>query len=530
MRSLQPLRLLFYPLRVPHALLIDLRYARQVPVRFCSCSAPPPQDINPSFLNPTTVDPPTPTADHRALGTALDLFSTSRFSPGSPLFHPNGAHIFQKLQAFLRAQYVTFGFQEVITPTIYKQSLWEQSGHWENYKNDMFEVTGRGATGGIEDGKSVEIGENESYGLKPMNCPGHCLLFKSQKRSFRDLPIRYADFSALHRNEISGALSGLTRVRRFHQDDGHIFCRPSQIGEEIEKTLQFVGLVYATFGLGPYKLVLSTRPKDQFMGKVEDWDRAEAQLGEALNKSGRKWEVNEGDGAFYGPKIDIILKDSDGKEHQTATIQLDFQLPQRFGLTYQAPAPDLESQGLTTTDPELLAHSGDVTPVIIHRAILGSLERFMALLIEHYKGRWPFWLSPRQGIILVVGDDKRVLDYAEKVVDSVNHLNKTDTKLRPRPLDAANYAIDIDSSGRSVAKKLAEAKSKRYNLIFVVGQKEATAETLMLDMTGQPHAKRVMDMLKALPLSDLKLDNHRAIKMKSKDLQGIMQLLCNNFL
>ncbi|MCJ1295418.1 hypothetical protein MMC34_006981 [Xylographa carneopallida] len=529
MRSLQPLRLLFYPLRVPGTPLRELPYAYQPCVRYCSCSALP-QAAKPTLLNPTTVNPLTPAADHRVLGTALDLFSTSRFSPGSPLFHPDGAHIVQKLQSFLRAQYTTFGFREVITPTIYKQSLWEQSGHWENYKDDMFEVTGRGAAGGIEDGKRTEIGEDEKYGLKPMNCPGHCLLFKSQKRSFRDLPIRYADFSALHRNEISGALSGLTRVRRFHQDDGHIFCRPSQVGQEIEKTLQFVGLVYATFGLGPYKLVLSTRPKDQFMGEVEDWDRAEAQLGEALNKSGREWKLNEGDGAFYGPKMDIILKDSDGKEHQTATIQLDFQLPQRFGLSYQAPAPDLESKGLTTTEPGLLAHSGDVTPVIIHRAILGSLERFMALLIEHYKGRWPFWLSPRQGIILVVGEDKQVIDYAEKVVNSVNHLDKNNDTLRPRPLDTAHFAIDIDSSGRSIAKKLAEAKSKHYNLIFVVGPKEATAEALMLDMTGQPQTKKVMDLLKALPLSDLKLDNRRAIKLNARDLQGIMRLLCKEYL
>ncbi|MCJ1396306.1 hypothetical protein MMC18_009195 [Xylographa bjoerkii] len=492
--------------------------------------APPPQSVGSSLLNPTTSNPPTPTADHRALGTALDLFSTSRFSPGSPLFHPDGAHIFQKLQTFLRAQYITFGFREVITPTIYKQSLWEQSGHWENYKDDMFEVTGRGAAESAKEGKSIEIGEDEKYGLKPMNCPGHCLLFKSQKRSYRDLPIRYADFSALHRNEVSGALSGLTRVRRFHQDDGHIFCRPSQIGEEIEKTLQFVGLVYSTFGLGPYKLVLSTRPQDKFMGRVEDWDRAEAQLGEALNESGREWEINEGDGAFYGPKIDIILKDSDGKEHQTATIQLDFQLPQRFGLTYQAPAPGLESKGLTTTNPELLAHSGDVTPVIIHRAVFGSLERFMALLIEHYKGRWPFWLSPRQGIILIVGEDKRVVEYAEKVVNSINRRKRNYDKLRPRPLDAINFAIDVDSSGRSISKKLAEAKSKHYNLIFTVGMKEATMETLTLDLTGQPDTEGVIDLLKAVPRSDLKLENPRAIKLKLRDLRGIMQQLCEAYL
>jgi len=239
--------------------------------------------------------------------------------------------------------------------------------------------------------------------------------------------------------------------------------------------------------------------------------------------------MNEGDGAFYGPKIDIILKDSDGKEHQTATIQLDFQLPQRFGLTYHAPAPDLESKCLTTTDPELLAHAGEVTPVIIHRAILGSLERFMALLIEHYKGHWPFWLSPRQGIILVVGEDKRVVDYAKGVVDMVNDFQKNDDKLRPRPLDAANFTIDIDLSSRGIPKKLFEAKSKHYNLIFVVGEKESSTGTLMLDLTGQPHTGKMVDLLSSMPLENLRLENLRAIKLNGSDLRGIMQRLCDDF-
>ena len=529
MWSLQPLRLHICSPRVPRALVIEARHVSVSPVRFCSCSAQPPQNDKANLLNPTTPDPPKPNADHRALGTALDLFSTSGFTPGSPIFNPDGAHIFQKLQEFLRAQYTTFGFREVITPTIYKQSLWEQSGHWENYKDDMFEVIGRGATGDVK-GKKTEIGEKEKYGLKPMNCPGHCLLFKSDTRSYRDLPIRYADFSALHRNEISGALSGLTRVRRFHQDDGHIFCRPSQIGEEIEKTLQFVGLVYGTFGLGPYKLVLSTRPKHHFIGRTEDWDRAEAQLRQALNKTGREWRKNQGDGAFYGPKIDIILKDSDGKEHQTATIQLDFQLPRRFGLKYIAPASELESMGILTTDPSLLASYGEVTPVIIHRAILGSLERFMALLIEHYKGRWPFWLSPRQGIILVVGKDDRLVDYAKSIVDSVNNCHVDNYKIRPRPLDMENFVIDIDSSGRTAAKKMADAKSKQYNIIFFLGSKELTEKKLTMDLTGQSQIEGFLDSPKVAPFVDYEVGNLRTLKIDPVNLRPFMQMLQQDYL
>lgn len=345
----------------------------------------------------------------------------------------------------------------------------------------MFSVTGRGAAG-KEEGR--EIGEDEGYGLKPMNCPGHCLLFgMDNQRSYRKMPVRYADFSPLHRNEVSGALSGLTRVRRFHQDDAHIFCRPSQVGEEISKTLDFVSIVYQTFGLGPYKLALSTRPKDHFVGTAEEWDRAEDRLREALDKSGQEWVLKEGDGAFYGPKIDIILKDSDGKEHQTATIQLDFQLPKRFELTYIAPAWELEEKGLTTTDPDLLSKSGLVTPVIIHRAILGSVERFMALLVEHYNGRWPFWLSPRQVMILTVSDDASVVQYAESIASqfSPGKLPENGTQeLRARPLYQGDIRIDIDDTPRSLAKKVLEAKQMRYNVIIVVGKKNIENKTVDL--------------------------------------------------
>ena len=425
-------------------------------------------------------------ADHRSLGTFFSLFITHPSSPGSPLFQPDGTHIFQKLQAFLRAQYQQYGIQEVITPTIYKESLWVQSGHSANYKDDMFTVTGRGAQGLESDSK--QIGEDEQYGLKPMNCPGHCLLFQSQKRSYRDLPIRYADFSPLHRNEVSGSLSGLTRLRRFHQDDAHIFCRPGQVKQEIESTLEFVRMVYATFDLGSYRLVLSTRPKN-FIGKEEEWELAEAQLKAALRKSGDAFKIDHGNGAFYGPKIDIILADNDGKEHQTATIQLDFQLSKRFELEYQCSAPGKEAMGTWNTDPDLRATVGTVNPVIIHRAILGSLERFMALLIERYQGHWPFWLSPRQMIILTVGNNPKVDSHATAIQENLAGLKPLG--FERRRLASAAFAVHIDLSDRSLAKKLVEARKKQYNIIGIFGAKNVENQTLDLSLYGQSNSKEV---------------------------------------
>lgn len=423
---------------------------------------------------------PVGSADHRELAIEQELFTTSPYSPGSPLFLPNGTRLFNRLTNFLRAQYDHYGFQEVITPTIYKKSLWETSGHWQNYADDMYAVTGRGATGEKE---GRQEGENEEYGLKPMNCPGHCILFGSKRRSYRDLPIRFADFSPLHRNEIHGALSGLTRVRRFHQDDGHIFCRPSQIREEISKTLEFVKVTYNTFGLGPYRLALSTRPTDNFIGSIEDWDAAEQALKDSLDESGQAWTLNEGDGAFYGPKIDVILKDSDGKEHQTATIQLDFQLPQRFGLEYQAPAPGRERRGLTTLDPELLKVEGPVTPVLIHRAVLGSVERIMALLIEHYNGHWPFWLNPRQVMIVTTNDSKDLIEYANKVKRILQGGSPTWTGA---VRSGDKIAVDINSTANAVKKKVADAKKKRYAVVIVVGMNDIPLERVVVDLSGIP--------------------------------------------
>ncbi|KAG6009128.1 hypothetical protein E4U21_003197 [Claviceps maximensis] len=449
--------------------------------------------------------------DHRKLGQQQELFITSVYSPGSPIFLPHGARIFNRLVDFLRKQYVRYGFQEVITPTIYKKALWAKSGHLDNYADDMYSVTGgssrpvdeelnrpqegegKEAAGlqknkdasGCCDSKHSHANDHDhdhdhgdaSYGLKPMNCPGHCLIFASKAHSYRDLPVRYADFSPLHRNEISGALSGLTRVRRFHQDDGHIFCRPCQVEDEIKKTLDFVKVVYAVLKLGvSYRLALSTRPKDHFIGTKEEWDRAEDRLKRALDSSGMDWAVNPGDGAFYGPKIDIVIKDSDGKEHQTATIQLDFQLPKRFDLEYQAPAPDYEARGETTTDPALLADYGPVRPVMIHRAVLGSVERLMALLIESCHGKWPFWLNPRQAIILTVNTSQPVLDWAEQVRDVLLGLRKEPGEpgepVADGPVNTTGLAVDVDYTARSLGSKIREARMNGYSQILVIGEED----------------------------------------------------------
>ncbi|KAF2737171.1 class II aaRS and biotin synthetase [Polyplosphaeria fusca] len=483
-------------------------YRRAQPIiRSCSCSSPArlPHAVNVASpaspgnaqLNATTSDPPTPTTDHRTIAQIHDLFITTPYSPGSPLLLPNGAYVFQKLQSFLRAQYPQFGFKEVITPTIYKKSLWEKSGHWENYAEDMFSVQGRGATGRAE---NADLGQDEEFGLKPMNCPGHCLLFANDIRSYRDLPVRFADFSALHRNEISGALTGLTRVRRFHQDDAHIFCRPDQILEEIERTLKFVSMVYDTFGLGPYKLLLSTRPEDHYIGTIDEWDKAEQQLTTALNNSGGEWALNRGDGAFYGPKIDIILKDSNGKEHQTATIQLDFQLPQRFNLQYQASPKELD-----TSPPVEGLDSANRRPVIVHRAIYGSLERFMALLIEHYAGRYPFWLSPRPAIILALNQDEKTLDYVTHLQSVLSGIQTSESpsaahreqagRPTPQPLSTIHLPIDVDTLARPLGKKLIEARKKKYNHIIVVGDAEVQEQAVTLEVVNQPNMDATRQVL-----------------------------------
>lgn len=412
-----------------------------------------------------------------------DLHTTSLYSPGSPIFLPDGTIVFNRLANFLRRQYSYYGFHEVLTPTMYKKSLWEKSGHLENYAEDMFFV--HTEAGGAE---------NFEFGLKPMNCPGHCLIFASKPISFRNLPLRLADFSALHRNELSGVLGGLgglTRLRRFHQDDGHIFCRFDQIEDEIKGSLDFVRVVYEALRLGPYRLVLSTRP-ERFIGNLHDWDQAEQALTAALNHSvgGSGWSVGQGDGAFYGPKIDIILTDNSGKEHQTATIQLDFQLPKRFGLKY-----------ITGEIEESSDQPGYATPIMIHRAVLGSVERLMALLVEHTQGLWPFWLNPRQAVILTVNNDPDVIDWAYKTKDILLGFDKvfsasqheTGRWDRPRSLpkalplgDATGFTVDVDASANPISFKTKRAKTRRYGLCVVIGNKEVSKGVVSVDASGIP--------------------------------------------
>ncbi len=364
--------------------------------------------------------------DHRKLGRDHELFFFHELSPGSCFFQPKGAHIYNTLIDYIKTEYRKRGFQEVMSPNIYNSKLWETSGHWQHYADNLF---------------SFKV-EKETYALKPMNCPGHCLIFDHRPRSWRELPLRMADFGVLHRNELSGALTGLTRVRRFQQDDAHIFCSPEMIQQEITGCLDFFKAVYGTFGF-TYKLVLSTRPKN-FLGDIEVWNSAEKQLAATLDEFSKDWKLNPEDGAFYGPKIDISIQDALGRSHQTATIQLDFQLPIRFNLKYS-------SQDGT-----------EKTPVMIHRAVLGSVERMIAILTENYGGKWPFWLSPRQAMVIPVGPVFN--DYAVEVKNKI--------------FDAGFCCeVDVDAGG-TMNKKIRNAQLAQFNFIFVVGEKEKTNTTV----------------------------------------------------
>ncbi|KAF3780423.1 Threonine--tRNA ligase [Nymphaea thermarum] len=359
--------------------------------------------------------------DHRIVGINQELFFFHPLSPGSCFFLPNGTRIYNKLMEFIRSEYRKRGYEEVLSPNMYNMQLWETSGHAANYKDNMF---------------VFEV-EKQEFALKPMNCPGHCLMFDHRVRSYRELPLRIADFGVLHRNELSGALTGLTRVRRFQQDDAHIFCMESQIKDEVRSVLDFINHVYDIFGF-TFELELSTRPTN-FLGDIQTWEKAEAALADALNEFGKPWQINEGDGAFYGPKIDIGVFDALKRKFQCATLQLDFQLPARFNLSYSAEDEAKRER-----------------PVMIHRAVLGSVERMLAILLEHYKGKWPFWLSPRQAIVCPVSEKSQ--PYAIQVRDQIHK---------------AGYYVDVDTTDRKIQKKVREAQLAQYNYILVVGEEEA---------------------------------------------------------
>eukprot|EP00455_Lapot_gusevi_P049991 TRINITY_DN718_c0_g1_i1.p1 TRINITY_DN718_c0_g1~~TRINITY_DN718_c0_g1_i1.p1 ORF type:complete len:762 (+),score=325.80 TRINITY_DN718_c0_g1_i1:65-2287(+) len=366
--------------------------------------------------------------DHRKIGVDQSLFFFHPLSPGSCFFLPHGARLYNTLVEFIRREYRKRGYSEVVTPNVYNVELWSISGHLQNYKDHMF----------------IFRAEDQEFGVKPMNCPGHCLMFAHTKRSYRELPLRMADFGVLHRNEFSGALTGLTRVRRFQQDDAHIFCAMNQIEQEVGGVLDMLQYVYNIFGFD-FELSLSTRP-EKYLGDLETWEQAESALAACLDRFGREWKVNKGDGAFYGPKIDIIVFDALKRRHQCATIQLDFQLPIRFKLQYQSD------------------HNNEMLrPVIVHRAILGSVERMIAILCEHTAGKWPLWLSPRQVAVLPVSEKNN--RYAELVRDEIHR---------------AGFYVDLDTSNHTVAKKVLLSQADGYNFMLVVGPHEEEHGTVTI--------------------------------------------------
>ncbi len=364
--------------------------------------------------------------DHRRLGPALDLFSLHPIAPGSPFFHPKGTVIYNRLVQYIRGLYERYGYSEVVTPLIYKTDLWKTSGHYEAFRDDMF---------------LMEVHDGE-YGVKPMNCPGHCYLYASRKYSYRDLPIRYADFSRLHRFEPSGVLSGLTRVRSFAQDDAHIYCTPEQLDGELEQFVAMTREVYKVFGFDRIEVTLQTRP-EKFLGRIELWDAAEAALRRCLERAGFSVQVLPGEGAFYGPKIGFDFRDVLERSWTLATVQIDCAMPERFGLSYVTP------------------EGSEATPVMLHRAVLGSIERFIAILLEHCAGAFPLWLSPVQLKILTVTDEQK--EYARKVFDQFR---------------ADGWRAELDGRNEKLGYKIREAQLAKIPYAIVIGDKEVAAGTV----------------------------------------------------
>ena len=363
--------------------------------------------------------------DHRKLGRELGLFSFHHFAPGAPFWLAKGTTLYNLLANYMREVLSPEGYIELRTPLAFNRQLWETSGHWEHYRDNMFLIES----------------EDEQLGLKAMNCPGHMLVFASEGRSYRDLPIRFYDQGILHRNEASGVLSGLTRVRQFALDDAHCFVTEDQIGEEVERLLRLVDRVYGDFGL-EYTTELSTRP-DEYLGEIDTWNHAETQLNRALEATGRPFLVSEGDGSFYGPKIDFHVTDAIGRKWQCATIQLDYQLPQRFDLKY------------------IGSDNAEHCPVVIHRAIFGSFERFIALLIEHYAGAFPLWLAPVQVTVLPIAD--RHAEYADGI--------------RQRLADAG-LRVELDARQEKIGYKIREAQLQKVPYMLVVGDREVAEDTV----------------------------------------------------
>lgn len=372
--------------------------------------------------------------DHRKLGKELDIFMNHEWAPGMPFFLPKGMIILKELTEFVRRHSYGEGYSEVRTPQLLNAELWKTSGHWEHYQEDMF---------------CLHHAEDDiDMGIKPMNCPAHMLVFKRDIHSYRDLPLRLAEVTTLYRNEKSGTLHGLTRVRSLSQDDCHIFARPEQILDEISKLLSKIKKIYTVFNLQIDEIHLSTRP-DHFLGEKATWDEAEANLKKALETADLAYKINEGDGAFYGPKIDVKVKDAIGRQWQLATIQLDFQLPQRFELKY------------TDTD------GSQKTPVVIHRALLGSLERFLGVIIEHYAGAFPVWLSPVQVKLVSVSE---------------NHLAYCHTLAEE--FKSAGIRVEIDDANETIGNKIRKAVNEKVPYMLVIGDKEVGSPSLSVRDRG----------------------------------------------
>jgi threonyl-tRNA synthetase len=375
--------------------------------------------------------------DHRVLGKQLDLFSFNEAGPGFAFMHARGMVIWNAIVDFWRGVHDRYGYEEIRTPVILNEQLWHQSGHWDNYKENMY---------------FTDV-DNVGYAIKPMNCPGGCLVYKTRQHSYREFPMRVAELGLVHRHEASGVMHGLFRVRQFTQDDAHIFCTPEQIKSEIVGVIELTFEIYRAFGFEDFHIELSTQP-EKHIGSDQIWETATHALKEALEYKGIEYQINEGDGAFYGPKIDFHIRDCLKRSWQLGTIQLDFSMPERFGLVY--------------TDKD----NTDKTPVMIHRAVLGSFERFIGILIEHYGASFPLWLSPEQVRILPISEKSN--EYAEKVW------------IR---LKEANLRCRCDSSDEKIAAKIARAHSEKLPYMLVVGPREAQSETVNVRIRGIKESK-----------------------------------------
>lgn len=395
--------------------------------------------------------------NHRKLGQQLELFMSSEEAPGMPFFLPKGMVIRNELEYFWKQKHHLAGYQEIKTPIMMKQELWEKSGHWDHYHENMY----------------FSKVDDQNYAIKPMNCPGAVLIFNNKRRSYRELPIRYGELGLVHRHELSGSLNGLLRVRSFTQDDAHIFVREDQIESEIDKVLELVDEFYSEFGFS-YKIELSTRP-EKYMGSEEIWDKAEAALESVLQKKELPYQINHGDGAFYGPKIDYHILDSLGRSWQCGTVQLDFQMPEKFNCQY--------------IGEDNKYH----IPIMIHRAIYGSLERFMAILIEHYAGDFPLWLAPIQAKILPISD--KHLPYAEHIKQQFQQVG---------------IRIEIDERIEKIGLKIRDAETEKIPFMLIIGDQEIENGAVSLRRRGEGNLGQmsVMDALDKITKEKNTRENH----------------------